>query len=91
MKAWITSKNKLARRFLVPVLAVILTASLGAYEFAKPAHAAAAPAPSPAAPALDDDSIAPLLSLDHAMEALAARVTPACSHKLELSTAWAAA
>ena len=77
MKAWITSKNKLARRFLVPMLAVILTASLGAYECAKPAHAAAAPAPTPAAPALDDNSVAPLLSLDHAMEALAARVTPA--------------
>ena len=77
MKAWIKSKNELTRRFLVPVLAVAMTASLGAYEFAKPAHAAAAPAPTPAAPALDDNSVAALLSLDHAMEALAARVTPA--------------
>ncbi len=77
MKAWIQSKTELTRRFLVPVLAVLMTASLGAYEFAKPAHAAAAPAPTPAAPALDDNSVAALLSLDHAMEALAARVTPA--------------
>jgi len=77
MKAWIKSKNELTRRFLVPVLAVLMTASLGAYEFAKPAHAAAVPAPTPAAPALDDNSVAALLSLDHAMEALAARVTPA--------------
>jgi serine protease Do len=77
MKAWIKTKNELTRRFLVPVLAVLMIASLGAYEFAKPAHAAAAPAPTPAAPALDDNSVAALLSLDHAMEALAARVTPA--------------
>jgi serine protease Do len=77
MKAWINSKQELTRRFLVPVLAVMMTASLGAYEFAKPAHAAAALKPAPAAPALDDNSVSALLSLDHAMEALAARVTPA--------------
>jgi serine protease Do len=49
---------------------------IGTYEFAKPA-AAAVNAPAPAATALDDNSIGPLLSFDKAMEALAARVTPA--------------
>jgi len=68
-------KSVLTRRFLVPALALATIISLGGYEFAKPARAAASPAP--AASALDDNSVAALLSLDHAMEALAARVTPA--------------
>src|SRR5208282_1674031 len=38
---------------------------------------AAAPAPAPAAAALDDNSVGALLTLDRAMETLAARVTPA--------------
>jgi serine protease Do len=53
-----------------------MAASIGLYEFAKPTSAAAA-APAPAAAGLDDNSVGALLSLDHAMEALAARVTPA--------------
>jgi serine protease Do len=44
-------------------------------NFTKSATAAAAPAP--AAPALDDNSVGALLTLDRAMETLAARVTPA--------------
>ena len=69
-------KPKLIQRFLVPALAVALALSIGTYEFAKPAHAAAA-TPAAAAPALDDSSVSALLSLDRAMEALAAHVTPA--------------
>jgi serine protease Do len=76
MKSWIKySKAALNRRFLVPLAAVAMILSLTAYEFDKPASAAAAPAAA-AAP-LDDNSVSALLSLDRAMEALAARVTPA--------------
>jgi serine protease Do len=68
-------KKKATRRIIVPVVAIGATLSLATYEFAKPAVAA----PSPAAPAapLDDSSVSALLALDHAMETVAARVTPA--------------
>jgi len=71
MKSW---KTILTRHVLVAVVATVTVASLATYEFAtaKPAGAA-----SPAAAALDDDSVGALLSLDRAMETLAARVTPA--------------
>ena len=69
-------KTKLSRRLFVPVVAVGAIASLGAYEFAKPANAAAS-APQTAAAPLDDSSVSALLALDHAMETVAARVTPA--------------
>ncbi|MGD0568741.1 MAG: Do family serine endopeptidase [Candidatus Sulfotelmatobacter sp.] len=71
MNSW---KTILTRRLLVAVVAVLTVGSLAAYEFAKPARAAAV---APAAAPLDDNSVAALLSLDHAMETLAARVTPA--------------
>jgi serine protease Do len=69
-------KTTLTRRLLVAVVAVGTVASLATYELAsaKPARAAAA---APAAAPLDDNSVAALLSLDRAMETLAARVTPA--------------
>src|SRR5579884_3570594 len=69
-------KKKLTRRLIIPAVAIVTTVSLGTYEFAKPASAAA-PAPTPAAAPLDDNSVSALLALDHAMETLAARVTPA--------------
>jgi serine protease Do len=69
-------RKKTARRLLVPALAIGATISLATYEFAKPASASA-PAPAPAAAALDDNSVSALLALDHAMETVAARVTPA--------------
>ncbi len=76
MKNWIKNcQTALHRRFLVGFAAVAIVLSLAAYEL-KPASAAA-PAPAPAAAPLDDSSVTALLSLDHAMEALAARVTPA--------------
>jgi serine protease Do len=68
-------KSTWTRRLLVPTLALATIISLATYEFAKPARASASPAP--AASALDDSSVSALLSLDRAMEALAARVTPA--------------
>jgi serine protease Do len=78
MKNWITGtwNRMLSRRFIAPVLAIVLAGSVGAYEVAKPLVAKAAVA-SPTAMPLDDNSVGALLSLDHAMETLAARVTPA--------------
>jgi len=70
------SKYRWTARLVVPVLAAIVAVSVGAYEFAGPVKAAVV-APAPAAAALDDNSVGALLSLDHAMETLAARVTPA--------------
>jgi len=57
-------------------MALALTASVLTYEAAKPAFAKS-PAVAPTATPLDDNSVGALLSLDHAMETLAARVTPA--------------
>src|ERR1700691_919115 len=67
-------KTKLTRRLLVAVVAALSVASLAGYEFAHAARAAAVP---PAAAPLDDNSVAAILTLDQAMETLAARVTPA--------------
>ena len=71
MNTW---KMKLTRRLIATVVAVVSVASLASYEFA---HAAKAAGAAPAAAPLDDNSVAALLTLDRAMETLAARVTPA--------------
>ncbi len=80
MKSWFTkawfNKNFLTRRLIVPAVAIALALSLTTYEFIKPAYAKGAAA-SPTATPLDDNSVSALLSLDQAMETLAARVTPA--------------
>src|SRR5208337_1832536 len=80
MKMWIEGwkarcKAATTRRLLVALLAIAAVGSVATFNFAKSAKAAAAPAP--AAAALDDNSVAALLTLDKAMETLAARVTPA--------------
>jgi serine protease Do len=64
------------RAFLVPALALVLGGSLAAYKFSTPSSATAAMA-APAAAPLDAESVSPLIALNHAMEALAAHVTPA--------------
>src|SRR5438094_8255306 len=69
-------KSLMKRRLVVPVLALALTACFGTYELFKPAGANAASA-APAAAPLDDNTVSALLSLDRAMESLAAHVTPA--------------
>jgi serine protease Do len=75
MNSWIKyCQAALNRRFLIPLAAVAMILSLTAYKFDNPVKAAA---PAAAAAALDDNSVSALLSLDRAMEALAARVTPA--------------
>jgi serine protease Do len=71
MQNW---KTNLTRRLIAAVVAVVTIASLASYEFA---HAARAAVAAPAAAPLDDNSVAALLTLDRAMETLAARVTPA--------------
>src|SRR5271170_1518631 len=76
MKTLIARVTKsIGRRATVAVLALAALASVTAYELIKPMSAGAAVAPA-AAP-LDENSVSPLLSLDKAMETLAARVTPA--------------
>jgi serine protease Do len=70
-----TLKARFKKGILIPVLALTLAASAGVYEMAKPTSAAAVAAPAPAP--LDDNSVSALLSLDQAMETLAAKVTPA--------------
>lgn len=88
MSSWKQNlKAKLTRRFIAPALAGVLAVALGTYEFANPVRAAVAATAaglhtktdvfaSPTPP-LDDNSVGALLALDHAMETLAARVTPA--------------
>src|SRR5947209_2099529 len=69
-------KSLLKQRILVPVLTLGLALGIGTYEFMKPVAATAAVA-APAAAPLDDNSVSALLALDHAMETVASRVTPA--------------
>ncbi|HEX4067510.1 MAG TPA: Do family serine endopeptidase [Acidobacteriaceae bacterium] len=70
-------KTLLTRRMVIPAIAASALVAGGAWTLARPAAADAAPTPAPPAAPLDDSSVAPLLSFDHAMETLAARVTPA--------------
>jgi serine protease Do len=76
MKHSITNWKKTMGRIAMSLVAIAALASLITYETAKPATARAAVA-APAAAPLDDSSVGALLSLDQAMETLAARVTPA--------------
>jgi len=71
-------KTAFSKRLIVPAIALATIMSFGAHEFFKPEVAkAAVVSPAPAAAALDDNSVSALLSIDKAMETLAARVTPA--------------
>lgn len=62
------------RRLAVALIAIMAVGSVATFNFTKTAKAAVA---APAAAALDDNSVGALLTLDRAMETLAARVTPA--------------
>ncbi|HKF20828.1 MAG TPA: DegQ family serine endoprotease [Candidatus Angelobacter sp.] len=81
MNTWIARKFKSlnAPRTVAAVTALAVILSVGSYVLLKPAAASASSvAPiAAAAPALDESSVSPLLSLDRAMETLAAHVTPA--------------
>src|SRR5215467_4865971 len=73
MKSWTKyCRAGWTRRFLVGMAGAAMALSLASFEFEKPVRAVA-----PAAAALDDNSVNALLSVDQAMETLAARVTPA--------------
>jgi len=75
MKTWIARcKAVVTRRLVVALIAVVAVGSVATFNFTKSAKAAAA---APAAAPLDDNSVGALLTLDRAMETLAARVTPA--------------
>ncbi|HXM36079.1 MAG TPA: trypsin-like peptidase domain-containing protein, partial [Pyrinomonadaceae bacterium] len=75
MKKWIERSKAVATRHLaVALIAVVAVGSVATLNFTKSATAAVA---APAAAALDDNSVGALLTLDRAMETLAARVTPA--------------
>jgi serine protease Do len=70
-------KTLLTRRVVIPCVTAAALVVAGAWMWGRPAAAAPAPAPAPAAAPMDDSSVEPLLSLNRAMEALAAHVTPA--------------
>jgi serine protease Do len=73
---WIARLRQIfGRQAAVALIAIAALGSFATYESIKPVTARAAIAP--AAGPLDDQSVSPLLSLDQAMETLAARVTPA--------------
>jgi serine protease Do len=75
MKRWIErSRAVVTRHLAVALIAAVAVGSIATFNFAKSATAAVA---APAAAALDDNSVGALLTLDRAMETLAARVTPA--------------
>jgi serine protease Do len=75
MKMWMERCMAVVnRRLAVALIAVVAVGTLATFNFTKSASAATA---SPAAAALDDNSVGALLTLDRAMETLAARVTPA--------------
>jgi serine protease Do len=78
LKMWFEKNglNKWTKRLVAPAIALALVASFTTYELVKPAPARAA-ATAPAAAPIDADSVSALLALDHAMETVASRVTPA--------------
>jgi len=76
MRKWITNWKASLSRVAISLVAIAALASLVTYETAKPTSARAATAAPSAAP-LDNNSVGALLSLDQAMETLAAKVTPA--------------
>ena len=74
MTAWITRGWKACRRRpAVAVLALALAVAVGAYTAHVPVRAGVSSNTAP----LDNNQVGALLSLDQAMEAVAARVTPA--------------
>src|SRR3954451_5191986 len=64
------------RSILAITLSAAMIGGVATYELFRPTDARAAAPMSSAAP-LDDNSVSALIALDHAMETLASRVTPA--------------
>jgi serine protease Do len=77
MKSWIQKcRTVIGRHLVVPILSIAMVGSIVTYDFVKAMPAKAAMA-GPTTTPLDDNNVGALLSLDQAMETLAARVTPA--------------
>ncbi len=77
MKSWIQNwRTMLGRHLIIPILTIAMVGSFVTYDFVKAVPAKAA-MPAPTQTPLDSNSVGALLSLDQAMETLAARVTPA--------------
>src|ERR1700694_1740936 len=78
MKSWIQNwKTGVGRYLIIPILTIAMVGSVVTYDIVKAMPAKAAPMAAPTTTPLDDNNVAALLSLDQAMETLAARVTPA--------------
>src|SRR5215471_15595668 len=77
MITWMATQQKWFKNHrAVAALGLMIALAAGAYGIFKPAPASASSAAPPAV-ALDDNSVSALLTLDRAMETLAAHVTPA--------------
>ena len=78
MKSWMqTWKTGIGRHLIIPILTIAMVGSFVTYDFVKTMPAKAAAMVAPTTTPLDDNDVGALLSLDQAMETLAARVTPA--------------
>jgi serine protease Do len=78
MKSWMQNwKKGVGRHLIIPILSIALVGSFVTYDFVKAMPAKAAAMATPTTTPLDDNNVGALLSLDRAMETLAARVTPA--------------
>src|SRR6476469_8331639 len=78
MKSWMQSwKTGVGRHLIIPILTIAMVGSVVTYDIVKAVPAKAAAMATPTTTPLDDNNVGALLSLDRAMETLAARVTPA--------------
>jgi serine protease Do len=91
MNSWMQDCKKMLRgRLVIPILTLAMVGSLVTYDVVKAMPAKAAAMASPTTIPLDDNNVGALLSLDQAMETLAARVTPAIVNVTVTSRAKAA-
>ena len=78
MKSWMQNwKTGVGRHLIIPILTIAMVGSFVTYDFVKAMPAKAAAMAASTTTPLDDNNVGALLSLDQAMETLAARVTPA--------------
>jgi serine protease Do len=78
MQSWMQNwKTGVGRQLIIPILTIAMVGSVVTYDFVKAMPAKAAAMAAPTTTPLDDNNVGALLSLDQAMETLAARVTPA--------------
>src|ERR1700690_2436438 len=78
MQSWMQNwKTGIGRHLIIPILTIAMVGSVVTYDFVKAMPAKAAAMAAPTTTPLDDNNVGALLSLDQAMETLAARVTPA--------------